>query len=455
MLSFLNETPEHANIFFKDFLIVATIVATLIVVEFLCVKLFGANVFYLLVKRVHDQLPYPSMPWRTTDIHNRFKGILNEPGDVGNYVLPAFIALASKLTLTKNERTRLYISALLVLYGVSILLSASIVCVALMIFLLALLIFYRRVFYSPGLLITGSSAVLLTLYLLFNAALDLALRYQSSIHPEIVSRLTDLIEFLNTQQYDNTSNLSVQVMLNSYNATLISLQTNPFFGTGLGNFSLSYEMAASANFIETRLNANDGYSMFLRLLTEVGVFGLVAFMSIFSARLVQGKLFVSKLKANTSALAIEAEKRLSLSKLYDGFDQQIMMLNASACACLLNALLNYPTYWNIMLPMLFAFCYKVSYRQSPLLLKSIAIKDSPAMPSTMSSGNASPEVHDDGILGDNHASSDGDSQDDGDSKDDIDVLALDFLEGLRLAPLPSEPHRDRDALTDTDDSLPF
>ena len=47
---------------------------------------------------------------------------------------------------------------------------------------------------------------------------------------------------------------------------------------------------------------------------------------------------------------------------YSDLEVGLIMANAAAITCFLNALLNYPTYWNMTLPILFGVCYKSSYK---------------------------------------------------------------------------------------------
>ncbi|MBT9314584.1 hypothetical protein IXB50_04010 [Leptothoe spongobia TAU-MAC 1115] len=364
IISYFNEGPEIAKTFIRDFITVSTVISILVVVEFLFVKLTGRNYFYYLIKGVHDYLPYPSIPWKDISIHDRYKGILTEPGDVGNYIIPAFSALLSKFFFCSQRRTKITTGLILLLYGYAIFLSASVTSIFLLLIIFLLVIFRNRVFYSFKEFLIVFSMVSVSFYFSLSFALDLALKYKNIFHVSIASRIEDLANFFITQQYDNYSNLSVQVILNSYNSTVVALQKNPLFGTGLGNFSISYDLAASANFIETRLNSNDGYSMLLRMLAEVGVLGLVVFIFIFSTRFSQGRKFLKRLKGTFRMLSNTSEKYKQVSKIYSELEQHSLMINAAVIACLLNALLNYPTYWNVVLPMLLGSCYKLSYSKT-------------------------------------------------------------------------------------------
>jgi hypothetical protein len=70
------------------------------------------------------------------------------------------------------------------------------------------------------------------------------------------------------------------ILYNNYQVTLKSFQSNFLFGTGIGSHPVSFEKYSLAKTWKTKgfnSNAADANSMFLRLMSETGIFGLLVF----------------------------------------------------------------------------------------------------------------------------------------------------------------------------------
>ena len=78
-----------------------------------------------------------------------------------------------------------------------------------------------------------------------------------------------------------TVNLSTFALFSNSLVAYNSFRDNPIFGSGLGSHKLSYHKyigdIVDVNKISTFLNVDDANSLFLRLLSETGLFGIIIF----------------------------------------------------------------------------------------------------------------------------------------------------------------------------------
>ena len=73
------------------------------------------------------------------------------------------------------------------------------------------------------------------------------------------------------------------ILYNNYTVALKNFQTNPLFGTGIGSHPVAFEKYSLAKDFTTfgfNFNGQDANSMFLRLMSETGLFGLSIFFII-------------------------------------------------------------------------------------------------------------------------------------------------------------------------------
>ncbi|MEB3215434.1 MAG: O-antigen ligase family protein [Nostocales cyanobacterium 94392] len=348
--SAVNVNPYKSGIFFNDFMNVSLFVASTVIIEFIIKKVLGQNYFYEIINSIHAFLPYSAPKWIDVSILDRYKGILKEPGDVGFFAIPAFTASISAFMIDKKNAYTLF---RIFFFTLSILLTNSTTNYFLLILIICFILInnnkntknvklFKKIIYGIFGLIFSTVVVILIIT-----------QFQSYFPLIIQDRIANLTNFFKTQYYDNTTNLSVQVILNSYNSAIYSLQKNPLFGVGLGNIAQSYEVVALARGIDTRLNQHDGYSMFLRLLTEVGVVGCVAFLYVFWSRLTQSLKFIKYIHE----YLIHFKDKNQCSELY----KSVLMINSAGVSSLLYALVNRPTYWNLVIPLLFGLCSKASF----------------------------------------------------------------------------------------------
>lgn len=76
------------------------------------------------------------------------------------------------------------------------------------------------------------------------------------------------------------------VLYNSYHVATTNWKENPLFGTGLGSHAIAFERYSLTNIagtVQIEFNQFDANSMFLRLLSETGLYGIL-FMAIFLVR---------------------------------------------------------------------------------------------------------------------------------------------------------------------------
>jgi O-antigen ligase len=179
--------------------------------------------------------------------------------------------------------------------------------------------------------------------------------------PTIGSRLDELELFWSSGKFidpfalkdSEITNISVGAILNSYSTAIYALQKNPLLGIGLGNFAHAFQEAAPLKAgILVRLNQHDGYSMLSRLIVETGLAGLIIFIYIFGSRASQIRDFIaeSKLTANPY-----------LRNVYEHWAKLGVAISLGAMAELAFVMLNRPSYWNIVLPLLFGICFKSNF----------------------------------------------------------------------------------------------
>jgi hypothetical protein len=95
-------------------------------------------------------------------------------------------------------------------------------------------------------------------------------------------RLDSLVSLFSGEQFDlKKTHGSSFVLYNNYVVATENFETNYVFGSGLGSHAVAFDKYSKAKHIKTfgfNLNSADANSMFLRLLSETGLFGIGLFL---------------------------------------------------------------------------------------------------------------------------------------------------------------------------------
>jgi hypothetical protein len=102
--------------------------------------------------------------------------------------------------------------------------------------------------------------------------------------PEIKLRVDDIINILESNEKLGKSNLSTFTLYSNTLVTLNNFRQHPFLGTGLGSYEINYDKYISKIIGKTEgavyvLNGKDANSLFLRLLSETGLLGVLLFFT--------------------------------------------------------------------------------------------------------------------------------------------------------------------------------
>ena len=100
----------------------------------------------------------------------------------------------------------------------------------------------------------------------------------------ITERIDSLTLFSNTLEYsDATTNLSVVSIMSNAEVALYSITKSPIFGAGMGGHEGMYEKyfenSNFKNHLRYKINNNSGHSLTIRIISEAGIIGFIAFLS--------------------------------------------------------------------------------------------------------------------------------------------------------------------------------
>lgn len=103
--------------------------------------------------------------------------------------------------------------------------------------------------------------------------------------PFIKLRINDSVKILYSNSYKTTRdlNLSTFALYSNFVVARESFKKNPVFGSGIGTHSENYDKYIHKFFhkdiegVRLEMNKDDGNSMFIRLLSELGLFGVLGF----------------------------------------------------------------------------------------------------------------------------------------------------------------------------------
>lgn len=215
-------------------------------------------------------LPY----WKyhiATGIHLlRINSILQEPGAVCYTLIPAFfIAITS---LVPDNRFRyldkwksfIIISAVLLTFS-----SIGYIGIVIAIFLFTLnTVRDHRYFF-------------ISIAILFSSITFICYIYNSI--PDIKGRVDNSFDYFAGTKSLNEINLSSMILFSNVNIAFKSFTANPLFGTGLGSYPILFDkyfetvpLKGFVNSYGAAFNRTDANSLFLRLLSETGLFGIIA-----------------------------------------------------------------------------------------------------------------------------------------------------------------------------------
>lgn len=97
-------------------------------------------------------------------------------------------------------------------------------------------------------------------------------------------RLDGLVSMFSGEKFvQGTTHGSSFILYNNYTVALKNFQTNPLLGTGIGSHVVAFDKYSLAKDFKTfgfNFNGQDANSMFLRLMSETGLFGLSIFFII-------------------------------------------------------------------------------------------------------------------------------------------------------------------------------
>lgn len=144
---------------------------------------------------------------------------------------------------------------------------------------------YFLTFSSLGILGVFLTAVLLLVnlgffrYAILFVPLSIFLfNYSYQNVPEFRERYDGTFEIFSTANYKSYEiNGSSFVLYNNYHVALENFKRNPLFGTGLGSHPVAFDKYSLTNLegaVEIDFNKMDANSMFLRLMSETGIYGL-------------------------------------------------------------------------------------------------------------------------------------------------------------------------------------
>jgi O-antigen ligase len=261
---------------FKIYLNIAFIVALiglLQIISFLLNFELGYNFSYL----------FPS--WRlalTQTGFLRVNSILSEPTSFCYVIMPAFFA--SIVSLIRRRYALLKTWKAIIIIGVFLLTFSTIGYIGFFLALALLIYNYNK---ARHLLLIGLILFSCGLFL-WNYIGDVRTRVSDSM--EVVTGKTDLED----------ANLSTFALFSNALVTYKVFLDSPFFGHGLGSRPISYdkyiEDVINVERVKMFLNREGGNSLFLRILSEMGLFGIVLFFCFLF------KFYLSKIKDKTDYL---------------------------------------------------------------------------------------------------------------------------------------------------------
>jgi len=221
---------------------------------------------YLLGFKAGYDFSYIIPSWRISLSQTgllRINSILSEPASFCYAMMPAFfVSLASFL---KNNFKFLEKWKRLIIISSFFLTFSTVGYIGIVFSLFLLMYNYRKIRYIFGSIVL----IFILIFFLWNNVGDFRLR------------IGDSVDVLAGRASLETSNLSTFALFSNALVAYNSFKNNPIFGSGLGSHEISYYKyignIVDVNKINMFLNIQDANSLFLRLLSETGLFGLIIF----------------------------------------------------------------------------------------------------------------------------------------------------------------------------------
>ena len=196
----------------------------------------------------------------------KISSIMSEPASFCYVMMPAFFAALTSFSKSNFKFLNKSRSLVIIL---SVVLSFSLVGYIGMVFSFMLLLFnYTKIRY----LVVGTVLASIIMFFAYDNVADLKTRVDDSINA-----------FAGKTKLEET-NLSTFTLFSNALVAWESFKDNPVFGSGLGSHRISHDRymekvvdvsAVMANYKYTFLNKGDASSLFLRLLSETGLLGLL------------------------------------------------------------------------------------------------------------------------------------------------------------------------------------
>jgi hypothetical protein len=357
--SFCNSL-QKSFVLMKDFINVANFIALSVIIEYVNYNVFHINLIEILVRQFHQLLPYSHMGFQSL-APLRYKGILQEPGDIGYFCIPALSFLLSSLLADWKVGIPFYnnlkkvFSITLIVIACMLTQSSVVISLTVLVFFISLTIsFYKK----ESINLNKFYRSLIAAFVIGAFVVFYLFAQYTEISEVVSSRLQGLLQFWNQAFSDNvnsvyayslTSNQSVRVAIKSFFATVEALQRNPLLGVGLGNFSVPYEAVGYQVNIETDANQHDGYFLLFRLLTEVGLLGTTFFILCFWRRVNEGIQLVRWFNYHSPHIINYPSKNR-------GNPKEIIPILLAACIAMVYAFSGQASYWYPILPILFGIC---------------------------------------------------------------------------------------------------
>lgn len=193
----------------------------------------------------------------------RVNSIMPEPAVFCYSMMPAFFVSISSFSKSNFKFLKKWKSLIIIS---SVFLSFSLVGYIGMIVSLALLFYnYVKIRY----LVIGTMLIAVLIFFAYNNIGDLKMR------------IDDSIDVLTGKMNLYSANLSTFTLLSNTLVAYESFKDNPVFGSGLGSHEISYNTyigkVVDVDKVIKFLNMQDANSLFLRLLSETGLFGILLF----------------------------------------------------------------------------------------------------------------------------------------------------------------------------------
>lgn len=361
-----NTTIYRSKLFFDKFIHVCVIHSFLTILDLIISSITGQSYMYLFLRGTLAALKFPNAD-SLNDFADggRYKGLLVESGDVADFLTPGFAAMMTLLFFGKSRKfTTCFWKTCLMLLATIISGSSTALQEVIIISLLVVIVFIAKTIFIGKLNRKNLTTSIFT-YIFLGVmssllGITLVVMFQPYLPEFVQDRISSLLNYSDSGSSDGSTNLSVQVLINCYNAANYTIRHSPFLGFGPGFFSIPFDQALSeANLnlsdIASSLNRDDGYSMLLRLVGESGICGTLVFISIFITRILQFKSFVG---LNRVYCNLQDQSKINQ------INEVVLVTFAALIASLAHSLLNQSSYWVPITPILCGIFVKSSFKHN-------------------------------------------------------------------------------------------